>query len=213
MKPTARRGRPPKSDARDGRAAILDAALDLFSENGYDATTVRQIGARIGVSDAALYSHFESKAAILANLFEIHGPKAVYNAAENLDLSQASADPKAFVRDALRKLAERWVQPAEHKFFRLLLMENLKPNFDDSLRLATLQAPLRARLIQLARWLITSGAAVKTDPEWLVTQFISPITSLRTDVALGQENHDLVKIKKQLDAHVEHFMRVFFPKF
>jgi AcrR family transcriptional regulator len=57
-------GRP--SPAR--REAILAAALELFAERGYDATTVADIRARAGASTGSLYHHFESKEAIGAAL-------------------------------------------------------------------------------------------------------------------------------------------------
>src|SRR5437868_7474134 len=43
------------------RAAILRAALDLFQERGYEATTMRAIAARAGVSLGSSYHYFASK--------------------------------------------------------------------------------------------------------------------------------------------------------
>lgn len=55
----------------DVRSRVLDAALALFSEHGFDGTTIQQIADRLGVTKAALYYHFESpKDEILAALIE-----------------------------------------------------------------------------------------------------------------------------------------------
>ncbi len=43
------------------RAAILGAALDLFQEKGYEATTMRAIADRVGVSLGSSYHYFPSK--------------------------------------------------------------------------------------------------------------------------------------------------------
>ena len=43
------------------RAAILSAALDLFQERGYEATTMRAIAERVGVSLGGSYHYFPSK--------------------------------------------------------------------------------------------------------------------------------------------------------
>ena len=48
---------------------ILRAAVDCFAEQGYDATRVRHIAARAGVSDAALYRHYPSIEALAQELF------------------------------------------------------------------------------------------------------------------------------------------------
>jgi AcrR family transcriptional regulator len=50
---------------------ILEQALELFNENGYHGTTVRQIARRVGVTVPALYYHHESKEAVLVALFEL----------------------------------------------------------------------------------------------------------------------------------------------
>src|SRR5580698_1323685 len=55
-------------DAASTRERILDAALDLFVEQGYDGTSLRQIAEQLGVTKAALYYHFESKEDILMAL-------------------------------------------------------------------------------------------------------------------------------------------------
>jgi AcrR family transcriptional regulator len=50
------------------RERILDVALELFNEQGYDKTSLRQIAERLGVTKAALYYHFERKQDILLEL-------------------------------------------------------------------------------------------------------------------------------------------------
>jgi AcrR family transcriptional regulator len=51
---------------------ILHAALGCFAERGYDATRVRHIAERAGVSEAALYRHHPSKEAVAQTLFATH---------------------------------------------------------------------------------------------------------------------------------------------
>jgi len=50
------------------RELILDVALDLFIDQGYEGTSLRQIAERLGVTKAALYYHFEAKEDILMAL-------------------------------------------------------------------------------------------------------------------------------------------------
>ena len=60
----------PRTSARDTRAEILDVATQLFAEKGYDATSLREIAERLGITKAALYYHFRSKDDILRALLE-----------------------------------------------------------------------------------------------------------------------------------------------
>jgi AcrR family transcriptional regulator len=55
-------------DPASTRERILDVALDLFSDQGYDGTSLREIAERLGVTKAALYYHFASKEDILMAL-------------------------------------------------------------------------------------------------------------------------------------------------
>src|SRR5271170_7729244 len=49
---------------------ILDVALDLFLEKGYDKTSLREIAEQLGFSKAALYYHFASKEDIFMALHQ-----------------------------------------------------------------------------------------------------------------------------------------------
>jgi AcrR family transcriptional regulator len=52
----------------DTRERILNVALDLFTRQGFDGTSLRQIAESLGLTKAALYYHFESKDDILLAL-------------------------------------------------------------------------------------------------------------------------------------------------
>src|SRR5271169_3138544 len=50
------------------RERILEVSLELFNEQGYDKTSLREIAERLGVTKAALYYHFERKEDLLLEL-------------------------------------------------------------------------------------------------------------------------------------------------
>src|SRR6266536_3697021 len=52
------RGEFPRGDTRE---RIQEIALELFAEQGYEKTSLREIAERLGVTKAALYYHFKSK--------------------------------------------------------------------------------------------------------------------------------------------------------
>jgi AcrR family transcriptional regulator len=49
----------------DARGRLLDAAVELFTERGYDATTAAQIAERAGLTKTTLFRHFADKREIL----------------------------------------------------------------------------------------------------------------------------------------------------
>jgi AcrR family transcriptional regulator len=58
---------------RDTRTEILEVAAELFTSRGYDATSLREIAERLGITKAALYYHFRSKHEIMRALVEPMG--------------------------------------------------------------------------------------------------------------------------------------------
>ncbi|MFG2498713.1 TetR/AcrR family transcriptional regulator [Streptomyces sp. NPDC048441] len=54
----------------DTRQRIQDVALELFAEQGYEKTSLREIAERLDVTKAALYYHFKTKEDILTSIFE-----------------------------------------------------------------------------------------------------------------------------------------------
>ncbi|MDH2426252.1 helix-turn-helix domain containing protein [Sphaerisporangium sp. TRM90804] len=54
----------------DTRTRIQEIALKLFTEQGYEATSLREIAEALGVTKAALYYHFKTKDDIIASLAE-----------------------------------------------------------------------------------------------------------------------------------------------
>ncbi len=62
--------RPDMRSRTDTRARIQQVAVELFTEHGYDGTSLREIAERLGVTKAALYYHFKSKEDIIQSLVE-----------------------------------------------------------------------------------------------------------------------------------------------
>ena len=55
---------------KDTRSRIQEVALELFTEKGYDQTSLREIAERLDVTKAALYYHFKTKEDIVASFVE-----------------------------------------------------------------------------------------------------------------------------------------------
>jgi AcrR family transcriptional regulator len=68
MSPSKRTTRKPSRPYHHGnlRRALLDETLATIHDEGIEGVTVREIGARLGVSRTALYRHFADKRALLA---------------------------------------------------------------------------------------------------------------------------------------------------
>ncbi|MGQ4516978.1 TetR family transcriptional regulator [Streptomyces sp. DW26H14] len=98
----------------DTRQRIQDVALDLFVEQGYEKTSLREIAERLDVTKAALYYHFKTKEDILVSLFE--------DRAQPLDdlIAWGSAQPNTLEskKEFLRRYAEQL--KASSRLFRFV---------------------------------------------------------------------------------------------
>ncbi|MFJ2628473.1 TetR/AcrR family transcriptional regulator [Streptomyces sp. NPDC087532] len=63
-------GSTPQARRGNTRQRIQDVALELFAEQGYEKTSLREISERLDVTKAALYYHFKTKEDILVSIFE-----------------------------------------------------------------------------------------------------------------------------------------------
>jgi AcrR family transcriptional regulator len=84
------------------RERILDIALELFTEHGYDKTSLRDIAERLGTTKAALYYHFARKEDILLELhLRLHAlSHDAIDELANLDSWQARVDAWPRLLDA-----------------------------------------------------------------------------------------------------------------
>lgn len=96
------------------RAAIVQAAQDLFGRRGFAATSIDDIAAQAGVSKGAVYHHLASKEA----LFEVVLEVVLADLAERVRrASLTSDDPLDRIRAGCRELLDACTQPAVHRIY------------------------------------------------------------------------------------------------
>ena len=104
--------------ARNGDS-IAKAALELFCEKGFKATSIRSIAGRSGVSVGNLYNHASSKEALFDRLFEEHFPGA------HIERIFMGVRPGADLNETMEEILGNMLRYAEADpyFFRLVLVD------------------------------------------------------------------------------------------
>jgi len=85
----------------DTRRRIQEVALELFTEQGYEATSLREIAERLGVTKAALYYHFKTKEEIVGSLID----DRLALLRELVDWAQAQPRTPELRREVVRRYA------------------------------------------------------------------------------------------------------------
>ena len=168
-------------DRGNTKQEILEASLELFSAQGFEATSISQIAGAVGIRKASLYSHFENKQAILDALvkdvleqYEEHSLFARANQAK--DVAELPLTPDAVVQMIQGQIRYILHDPSISRARKMLVIEQFqnpelaklqtKQNYSDVLQYFT----------GLMKDLTRHGVLVEDDPEIMAAQFCLPIS-------------------------------------
>jgi AcrR family transcriptional regulator len=157
--------------ARDlTRRAILDAALALFIEDGYDQVSMRNIAARVEYSPAALYGYFASKDEIFYALAE-----EGYRLLGAKQLTAAPGDePLDDVRDAVWRLYE--FSKEQPQYFALVFLDRRVPSIGRDFERFPVMREMKQRLIAQMQRCISAGVfPAALNPQVAVRILCAPI--------------------------------------
>ena len=194
---------------------ILNAALDLFSVQGFEATSISQIANAVGIRKASLYSHFENKQAILVaivkEVLERYAEHSIF-ALANWDDPDFTKDKQDMTPDAAVQMIQgqlRYIlhDPAISRARKMLMIEQFqnpelaklqtRQNYEDVLRYFT----------GLVGFLIRQGVLTEDDPEIMAAQLCLPIT-----VWLGlcdREPEREQEVMGLVERHIRQFFRIY----
>ncbi len=111
------------SKGKHTRQAILEAAYDLFLEQGYAATSMRQIADRSRLALGGIYNHFAGKEAIFAELIIERHP---FQQILPVLLNTPAGDVESFVRNAARTMVSELGKRPD--FIKLMFIEIVEFN-------------------------------------------------------------------------------------
>ncbi len=171
----------------DTKQKIIDKALELFSERGYDSVSVGDIADAVGIKAPSLYNHFSGKQAIFDAI--VRSTAAKYEADTgkiDIHVQNASQDISVFeniTEDALFEKLRQIFEYSLHnetisRFRRMMTIEQFR-----SPELAVLYSERYVeRLISyhlgIFRALIAAGEIRNEDPEALAMMYVSPVMTL-----------------------------------
>lgn len=189
---------------------ILYAALNLFSEKGYDGVGVDLIAENAGLKGPSLYRHYKGKEDILNSLIDL----VSFHYEEGFGLKNKPEElPESMdelIENAMAKIKFTMHDDIVRKTRRILAMEQFR-----SERIAELTSRYHLENLQgmytgIFKGLMEKGILKKDDPELVALEFVSPVSLLihMYDRQPEREEEVLDKIRK----HFGHFAKVYAEK-
>ncbi|MDT4291803.1 TetR/AcrR family transcriptional regulator [Methylomonas sp. MO1] len=174
-------GRPCKGDEQQSRDRLLDAALQLFLENGYGNLSMETIARDAQVSLRTIYSQFGGKAGLFGALIRRCSDQFIGSLSDDCELEEALTN---FARQFLFRIT----RPDVLRMRAILIGES--PRFPDLATQFYEQGPRRT-LGLLAQFFMRqqqAGLITEMDPYFLADQFISAVRGERLQrLQLGLE--------------------------
>ena len=188
-----------RQKAADRRQTLLQAALDLFSTQGYDGTTTRAIAERGGVTEALLFRHFRSKQELLRAVVEELGPRQIFPP-HPTDLAALP------VRAALGRILTQYFDAfwENRACLKMMLMATLRDQdvFDQ------IKTQFGGQTLALYLFLREreAGGELQPDSAGAITDVVSAATSGFLQRELAEEPEDWSAARSQFTANLLRIM-------
>ena len=196
--------------ANDTKERILAAALEMFSQNGYAGTNIRELSASLGLVKSGVYKHYESKEAIWNALLD----QMIAYYGEHFG-SPDHLPPVPDSPEELTRLTMHMVNITVHdeKIImtrKVLTLEQFRDDRAKDLATKHFLTGLTEMFTQIFTGMMEKGVLRKDDPKMLAFAYTAPISALIH--LCDREPEKTEDAIKQIEAFSRHFVRVYVRK-
>ena len=193
--------------AKDTKERILRTALEMFSQNGYAGTNIRELAAALNMGKSSLYRHFESKEEIwntlLDRMIAYYGER--FGSAQNLPPVPGSLEE-------LVEMTMRMVDFTVHderiiKTRKVLAIEQFRDERARALASKHFLTGLTEMFTPIFARMMDKGLLRRDDPALLAFAYTSPISALIH--LCDREPEKAAEAIKQVETFSRHFVTVY----
>lgn len=194
-------------DQMKTRDKILLAALDLFSERGYDEASIDLIAEAVGIKGPSIYAHYKGKEDILNSLIAMMEQRYDENFGKIMNSDKIPESLDEFREDCLRHIEFIMRETQIKKIRRFCAKEQYR---DEKIAALTSKHQLTGNQEMYAfilEKMMDKGLIRRFDAKLLALELISPVTLL-----LGIADREPLRTNEmltQMDAHLAHFIKVY----
>lgn len=191
---------------------IIETALTLFSERGYDAVSVGEIAEAVGIKAPSLYNHFPSKQAIFDAIVETTALQYEKDTGRiDIHVQRAAADIPMLMTIGEEELFEKVRQIFDYslhndnirKFRKMMTIEQFRSPSLGELYTRRFSERLVDYHAEIFRSLIAAGVIYGGDTNALALMYVAPVITL-IGVCDRQPEREAECLEK-LKSHVKQF--------
>ena len=193
--------------SRDTKERILTAALELFSQKGYEGTNIRELSASLGLVKSGIYKHYESKEdvwnALLDRMIAYYGER--FGSAEHVP-------PVPESLEGLVEMTMQMVHVTVHDNLivmtrRLLFIEQFRDERARDLATKHFLTGLTEMFTPVFSGMMDKGLIRRDDPAMLAFAYTTPISALIH--LCDREPEKTEEAMEKIRAFSRHFVRVY----
>ena len=193
--------------ANDTKERILEAALEMFSQNGYAGTNIRELSASLGLVKSGVYKHFESKEAIWNALLDQMIAYYDDHFGSSEHLPPVPDSPEEFVQMTMRMVNftvhdERIIMTR-----KVLTLEQFRDMRARELATKHFLTGLTDMFTRIFTGMMDKDLLRKDDPMMLAFAYTAPISALIH--LCDREPEKASEVIKQVEAFSRHFIKTY----
>lgn len=186
---------------------ILDEALTLFAENGYDGTGVDLIAERVGIKGPSLYKHYKGKEEILNALIDAAEERYEEYFGSEKHIGKLPQSREEFIKVTMERISFTMRDPVIRKTRMLLVQEQFRNERISEVTTRHQLDGIQRMFAKIIKGMMDEGIVKNDDPELLAVELTAPavLQIARSDRQPQYEEECMEYIEK----HLRHFCKVY----
>ena len=186
---------------------ILDAALTLFAENGYDGTSVEQIASIVGIKAPSLYKHYKGKEDILNALLDSAEARYEEMFGSENNIGKVPQSPEEFIKVTLERVSFTMRDPIIRKTRMFLVQEQFRNERISEVTTRHQLDGIQRMFAKIIKGMMDEGIVFKDDPALLAVELTAPAV---LQIARADRQPQCEKeCMKFIEKHLKHFCKVY----
>ena len=186
---------------------ILDEALTLFAEKGYDGTGVDLIAERVGIKGPSLYKHYKGKEEILNALIDVAEERYDEMFGSEKNIGKIPKDREEFIKVTMERISFTMRDSMIRKIRMLLVQEQFRNERISEVTTRHQLDGIQRMFAKIIKDMMDEGLVKRDDPELLAVELTAPAV---LQIAKSDRQPQCEEeCKEYIEKHLQHFCKVY----